>query len=125
MRAGDDRYKVSMTCILIPPFQLDARGYKVNPLFISAFSLGRLSMSRQGKLTPPPGSRDDQADRALDKATTDRNARILRDLVKQPDNKACADCRKNGWWSLSLSDIRGVVLITQMLDGLLGICELA
>ena len=32
----------------------------------------------------------------LDKATTDRNARTLRELVKQPDNKNCADCRKNG-----------------------------
>jgi stromal membrane-associated protein len=31
-----------------------------------------------------------------DKATTDRNARTLRELVKQPENKACADCRKNG-----------------------------
>ncbi|RSH81406.1 mannosyl-oligosaccharide alpha-1,2-mannosidase [Saitozyma podzolica] len=34
-----------------------------------------------------------------DKSTTERNARILRELVKQPDNKACADCRKNGEWS--------------------------
>lgn len=33
---------------------------------------------------------------SVDKATTDRHARILRDLVKQPDNKNCADCRKNG-----------------------------
>lgn len=31
-----------------------------------------------------------------DKATTDRHARTLRELVKQPDNKNCADCRKNG-----------------------------
>ncbi|CAK9782819.1 ArfGap-domain-containing protein [Cutaneotrichosporon oleaginosum] len=39
-----------------------------------------------------------------DKATTDRNARILRDLVKQPDNKTCADCRKNDarWASWNL-----------------------
>ncbi|KAK1926963.1 hypothetical protein DB88DRAFT_476226 [Papiliotrema laurentii] len=39
-----------------------------------------------------------------DKATTDRHARILRDLVKQPDNKACADCRKNDarWASWNL-----------------------
>ncbi|KAK8854928.1 hypothetical protein IAR55_003667 [Kwoniella newhampshirensis] len=39
-----------------------------------------------------------------DKATTERNARILRDLVKQPDNKACADCRKNDarWASWNL-----------------------
>ncbi|WVW85776.1 hypothetical protein I302_107814 [Kwoniella bestiolae CBS 10118] len=39
-----------------------------------------------------------------DKATTERNARILRDLVKQPDNKSCADCRKNDarWASWNL-----------------------
>ncbi|BEI89911.1 uncharacterized protein CcaverHIS019_0212730 [Cutaneotrichosporon cavernicola] len=39
-----------------------------------------------------------------DKATTERNARILRDLVKQPDNKNCADCRKNDarWASWNL-----------------------
>ncbi|RSH82501.1 uncharacterized protein EHS24_007481 [Apiotrichum porosum] len=39
-----------------------------------------------------------------DKATTERNARILRDLVRQPDNKACADCRKNDarWASWNL-----------------------
>ncbi len=33
-----------------------------------------------------------------DKATTDRNARTLRELVKQVDNKNCADCKKNGEW---------------------------
>ncbi|KAI9637227.1 uncharacterized protein MKK02DRAFT_43147 [Dioszegia hungarica] len=39
-----------------------------------------------------------------DKATTDRNARTLRELVKQPDNKSCADCRKNDarWASWNL-----------------------
>jgi hypothetical protein len=31
-----------------------------------------------------------------DKATTERNARTLRELVKRPDNKICADCKKNG-----------------------------
>ncbi|KAL7411139.1 hypothetical protein BDY24DRAFT_343423 [Mrakia frigida] len=39
-----------------------------------------------------------------DKATTDRNARVLRELVKQPDNKSCADCRRNDarWASWNL-----------------------
>ncbi|WVN88613.1 uncharacterized protein L203_103824 [Cryptococcus depauperatus CBS 7841] len=39
-----------------------------------------------------------------DKVTTDRNARILRDLVKQPENKACADCKRNDarWASWNL-----------------------
>lgn len=31
-----------------------------------------------------------------DKATTERNAKILKDLVKQLDNKVCADCKRNG-----------------------------
>ncbi|CAE7131286.1 unnamed protein product [Rhizoctonia solani] len=30
-----------------------------------------------------------------DKQTTDRNARTLRELVKRPENKFCADCKKN------------------------------
>ncbi|CAE6383070.1 unnamed protein product [Rhizoctonia solani] len=30
-----------------------------------------------------------------DKQTTERHARTLRELVKQPDNKLCADCKKN------------------------------
>jgi hypothetical protein len=37
-----------------------------------------------------------------DKATTDRNAKILRALVKAPDNKVCADCRRNGASSSTL-----------------------
>lgn len=31
-----------------------------------------------------------------DKATADRNARTLRELVKMPQNKFCADCKRNG-----------------------------
>lgn len=31
-----------------------------------------------------------------DKATTDRNSRTLRELVKRPENKVCADCKRNG-----------------------------
>ena len=31
-----------------------------------------------------------------DKATTERHARTLRELVKRPDNKVCADCKHNG-----------------------------
>ncbi len=50
-----------------------------------------LTMSRQGM-----PARDDWIQLTADKATTERNARVLRDLVKQPDNKMCADCRKNG-----------------------------
>ncbi|KAH8080612.1 Arf GTPase activating protein, partial [Filobasidium floriforme] len=38
------------------------------------------------------------------KATTDRNARTLRDLVRQEGNKNCADCKKNDarWASWNL-----------------------
>ena len=31
-----------------------------------------------------------------DKATTERHARTLRELLKRPENKACADCKRNG-----------------------------
>ena len=31
-----------------------------------------------------------------DKATTERHARILRELVKRPENRVCADCKHNG-----------------------------
>ncbi|KAG6373217.1 hypothetical protein JVT61DRAFT_6842 [Boletus reticuloceps] len=39
-----------------------------------------------------------------DKATTERNARILRELVKQPDNKLCADCKRNGEHTTTVLD---------------------
>jgi len=31
----------------------------------------------------------------LDKATSERHARTLRELLKKPENKACADCKRN------------------------------
>jgi stromal membrane-associated protein len=31
-----------------------------------------------------------------DKATTERNAKVLRELLKKPENKVCADCKRNG-----------------------------
>ncbi|KAG0703482.1 hypothetical protein DFH29DRAFT_803389 [Suillus ampliporus] len=39
-----------------------------------------------------------------DKATTERNSKILKELVKQPDNKVCADCKRNDprWASWNL-----------------------
>ena len=58
-----------------------------------------------------------------DKATTERNAKILRELVKQPDNKLCADCKRNGahltrlFFSLSPHGMH------QILGGHHGTCE--
>ncbi|KAI0762472.1 hypothetical protein C8Q74DRAFT_1220433 [Fomes fomentarius] len=39
-----------------------------------------------------------------DKATTERHARILRELLKNPENKTCADCKRNDprWASWNL-----------------------
>ncbi|KZP30322.1 ArfGap-domain-containing protein [Athelia psychrophila] len=41
-----------------------------------------------------------------DKATTERNTKSLRELVKRPENKVCADCKRNDprWasWNLGL-----------------------
>lgn len=31
-----------------------------------------------------------------DKKTTEANARALREMLKRPDNKVCADCKRNG-----------------------------
>lgn len=41
-----------------------------------------------------------------DKATTERNAKILRELVKQQDNKVCADCKRNGKFVTAVSSPR-------------------
>lgn len=38
----------------------------------------------------------------LDKATAERNARTLRELVKRPENKLCADCKRNGAYILEV-----------------------
>lgn len=37
-----------------------------------------------------------------DKATTERHSRTLRELVKRPENKVCADCKHNGISTFSL-----------------------
>ena len=37
-----------------------------------------------------------------DKATTERHARTLRELVKRPENRVCADCKHNGTSIFSL-----------------------
>lgn len=31
-----------------------------------------------------------------DKATTEKHAKTLRELLKRPENKVCADCKRNG-----------------------------
>lgn len=58
-----------------------------------------------------------------DKATTERNAKTLRELVKQPDNKLCADCKRNGehttFFFVSLSS----QMHAQILGGHRGTCE--
>ena len=33
-----------------------------------------------------------------DKATTERHAKMLREMLKSPENKVCADCKRNGVW---------------------------
>jgi len=37
-----------------------------------------------------------------DRATTDRNTRTLRELVKRPENKLCADCKRNGTYTVEV-----------------------
>jgi len=33
-----------------------------------------------------------------DKATIEKFSKTLRELVKRPENKVCADCKRNGAW---------------------------
>jgi hypothetical protein len=56
-----------------------------------------------------------------DKATTERHARALRELVKRPDNKFCADCKKNGAPHPLFNEV-SLLKQPQMHDGLRGIC---
>lgn len=37
-----------------------------------------------------------------DKATTERNTKMLREFVKRPENKTCCDCKRNGEHRLKL-----------------------
>jgi len=67
-------------------------------------SLNHTSMSRQ------------------DKATTDKFARTLRELVKRPENKVCADCKRNGLY-LFARFCPYLFIARQILDGPHGICE--
>ncbi|KAM6497816.1 putative GTPase activating protein for Arf domain containing protein [Amanita muscaria] len=56
-----------------------------------------------------------------DKAVSERHARSLRELVKRPENKVCADCKRNGaLLGFDSSSLRAK--FNQTLDGLLGIC---
>ena len=58
-----------------------------------------------------------------DKATTERHARTLRELLKRPENKTCADCKRNGM--LTLLPRHGwleLIVSAQTRDGPLGTC---
>ena len=57
-----------------------------------------------------------------DKKTTEANARALRELLKQPDNKVCADCKRNG--TLLPAPNYPSLIICQIHAGPRGICEL-
>jgi stromal membrane-associated protein len=57
-----------------------------------------------------------------DKATTERNAKILRELVRQPDNKLCADCKRNGVHHRS-SFFSSLTMHAQTRGGPRGTCE--
>ena len=57
-----------------------------------------------------------------DKKTTEANTRALRELLKQPDNKVCADCKRNGA-SRPRSESSPTHLHCQTHVGPHGICE--
>ena len=54
-----------------------------------------------------------------DKATTERHSRTLRELVKRPENRVCADCKHNGIPIFSLC----LVSLPQALRSPLGLLE--
>jgi len=64
-----------------------------------------------------------------DKATTERNAKTLRELVKRPENKVCADCKRNGAVLSSSPDFDSWLMPflynRQTHDGHRGTCERA
>lgn len=62
---------------------------RVQGLLLSHASLLR-------KALPTSTSTTTTTMRRQDKTTTERHARILRELVKRPENKTCADCKRQG-----------------------------
>lgn len=59
-----------------------------------------------------------------DKATTERHARILREMLKRPENKVCADCKRNGEPVAAICPAFINYRCFQIRDGPPGICEL-
>lgn len=60
-----------------------------------------------------------------DKATSEKHARTLRELVKRPENKACADCKRNGVSRILRVFSAGWLLTCRQIpDGPRGTCEL-
>lgn len=51
-----------------------------------------------------------------DKQITERHTRTLRELVKRPENKVCADCKKNGELLQAKRDLQVLVLTVCFLD---------
>jgi len=58
---------------------------------------------------------------AQDKKTTEANTRALRELLKQPDNKVCADCKRNGVFRVTPN--YSSLTVCQIHVGPRGICE--
>ena len=58
-----------------------------------------------------------------DKATTERHAKTLREMLKNPENKVCADCKRNGASTSYRSPLSNELTArVQTLDGLRGTC---
>lgn len=57
-----------------------------------------------------------------DKATTERNTKTLREFVKRPENKVCADCKRNGELDIDCAIGAYCNDSSQTHDGLLGTC---
>lgn len=59
-----------------------------------------------------------------DKATSEKHARTLRELVKRPENKTCADCKRNGVSRILRVFSAGWLLTAPVVRSPMGLVEL-
>jgi stromal membrane-associated protein len=59
-----------------------------------------------------------------DKATSEKHARALRELVKRPENKTCADCKRNGVSRILRVFSAGWLLTAPVVRSPMGLVEL-
>ena len=81
-----------------PPRNLDA--YSQAPDILCRLSAkvkgGTWCLERCTASSNPPSTCTTTIMSRQDKAVTERHAKTLREMLKRPENKLCADCKRNG-----------------------------